>query len=320
MGFRISLSSLFVVAFAAILLVASGNARAQAPQYTIETIALTGDPAPGRPGTTFASIFREPVLNENGSVVFEGRLDSGLRDTGIWIGRVGNISEVALKGTEAPVVATGKIFQSFIDPSLNDSGDVAFLAFTGPSGGDITDSSGIFTWSAGSIDPVALRGQVAPGTGGDVFLEFSRPRASGGFFGPIINNTGDMVFRAFLDTVSERDNGIWFGNSGGLTLIGREGDVAPASGGEIFGPITQVRLNDAGDIAFRASIEPRLANSGLWLGRPGSFFPIAITGDVAPETGGRTFGSSMGGLDLNSLGTVAFTASLNGDLADGLGI
>lgn len=319
MGFGISLSSLFVVVFAAIPLVASGNARAQAPQYTIETIALTGDVAPGRPGTTFASIFREPVLNENGGVVFEGRLDSGLRDTGIWTGRVGNISEVALRGTEPPGVATGQIFQNFLEPILNDSDDVAFLGFIGPSGGDSFDSSGIFMWRAGSLDPVALRGQVAPGTAGDVFLEFRRSRVSG-FFGPIINNTGDMVFRAFLDTVSERDDGIWFKNSGGLTLIGREGDVAPASGGEIFGPITQVRLNDSGDIAFRASIEPRIANSGLWLGRPGSFLPVAITGEVAPETGGRTFGSSMGGLDLNSLGNVAFTASLDGDLADGEGI
>ena len=50
---------------------------------------------------------------------------------------------------------------------------------------------------------------------------------------------------------SANDSGLWTGTAGNLTLVAREGDVAPGSGGQTFGAFSaNVFLNAAGQVLF----------------------------------------------------------------------
>ena len=75
---------------------------------------------------------------------------------------------VALLGDTAPDTG-GDTFTDFpvSAPVLNAAGDVAFGAVFGAAHDD-----GIFKESSGKLIAVALRGDTAPGTGGDTFADF----------------------------------------------------------------------------------------------------------------------------------------------------
>ena len=267
MGFRISLSSLFVVAFAAILLVASGNARAQAPQYTIETIALTGEIAPGTGGSTYSRL-DAPAINAAGDVVFRGHLDGEITDFGFWTRQAGNLALVARTGDESPD-SGGRTFKLLsIKPNLNVSGEVIFWG-TDTLGG--LDTRGVvWAGSAGAVTEIMRQGDPAPGATGRTFRGASFPR---------LNDLGDAAFRGLLETGSSTiDEGIWRESNGILEIVARKGDLAPQAGGATFDRFITPDFNTVGQVAFRSVLDPNFTEVGLWVGEPNNLELIALTG------------------------------------------
>src|SRR5262245_17127529 len=90
----ISKRTLIPLLFASWLFLDGTEAFAQA-RIALDTVALTGAPAPGANGATFAFL-RDPILNKAGEVGFIAPLTgAGVtsdNSRGLWIGRPGNLA------------------------------------------------------------------------------------------------------------------------------------------------------------------------------------------------------------------------------------
>jgi hypothetical protein len=98
-----------------------------------------GDPLPGLPGETF----RTPIglsragfrINAAGDVAFAAGSDETFR-RGVFVSRGSTIAKIVADGESVPGVA-GAAFTDFMAVASNDSGQIAFFAFT-------TAGSGVF--------------------------------------------------------------------------------------------------------------------------------------------------------------------------------
>src|SRR5579864_7629811 len=113
------------------------------------TLASTGQPAPT--GGTFE------VLNDRDTVVFLARTSDRTARLGLYLARAGTVAPVVAVGQPAP---SGGTFSDFANPTINAEDTVAFV-------GRMTQGAqeGIFSASEGSITPLVLSGQSAPGGG-----------------------------------------------------------------------------------------------------------------------------------------------------------
>jgi len=301
-----------VVGAAAAFLTASLLFPAQTfgQDYRIKTIALTGELAPGTAGRTFAFL-RIPTLNALGEAVFTAALDSSdfTNRQGIWVGNADSLSLVARQGDKAPGTIA-RTFERFGLVNSSASGEVAFVGVLDPS--DRTNDSGIWVGAAGSLSLLAREGEVAPGTGGEIFASLKTP---------VMDPSGEVAFDATLPTALSGDRGFWVTNAGSLSLLAREGDLAPGTIARTFRELKflfrqQPVLNPSGELAFVAQLDHSdfTNDRGIWAGSLGSLEIIGREGDVAPGTWGtRTF-FLFDPPAINAAGDVAFEAVL--DLSD----
>ena len=156
----------------------AGNSRGPNDLYLLSggilnRILSTGDPAPG--GGTFFD-FYNPSLNNKGEIAFVGVVFPSY-NWGLYVGS-GVFRRLVSSGDPAP---GGGTFTSFgHSVSLNDSGQILFSALVATPG-----RSGIFLWSAGSVQSVAQQGDAAPGGGS--FLSVLQPS---------MNASGQVAFGA----------------------------------------------------------------------------------------------------------------------------
>ena len=115
---------------------------------------------------------------------------------------------------------------------------------------------------AAALRTVALTGQHAPGTDSGVNFDTIDAHLSGYsvfvFRGPVLNDTGQVAFRANLigsGVGSTNKVGVWSEGSGNLGLVARTGSVAP--GGGTFGTVANVG-------AFFAELKQRRPDRVLW--------------------------------------------------------
>jgi hypothetical protein len=177
---------------------------------------------------------------------------------------------------------------------------------------------------------VALAGQGAPGTSGGVhyasFGSFHHPSPfSVSYFGPVLNDAGQIAFRANLagDGVDWNNHqGIWSEGSGRLGLVARTGSQAPGAPEgvnfasfpnlELYSPV----LNNAGQIAFYGGLGD--GSLGLWSEGSGGLAMVAADGQPAAGTEIGVV-HSFANLDLfletpvlNDAGATAFRSFLTG--------
>jgi len=179
--------------------------------------------------------------------------------------------------------------------ALNDAGQVAFA----------DGILGIFRGDGSTIVHIADAGDPAPDGNGNLGIPF---------FAPAINNTGAVGFFASLTGTngSATDNqGLFVGNGDALTTIVRRGQTAPDGNGKFLDLNNEVAINDAGQMAFLATLTATAGgatdNMGLFRGDGGTLKQIVRTGDHAPD--GSSI-NSLGKPALNDAGQVAFLAGL----------
>jgi hypothetical protein len=179
----------------------------------------------------------------------------------IWTEGAGRgLTLIARQEAPAPGMPAGVYFSSFRHrggtgrPVINDLGQTAFFARVGGPG-----SSGIFSgiWSegGGTLHLVARADEPAPGTEAGVTF--------GNFNGDslVINSMGSTAFGGNVNgpgvSLSNRF-GVWLEEaSGELTLVARQGELAPGGGPDLlFGNLEFVNLllNGAGQIAFQSAL------------------------------------------------------------------
>lgn len=150
----------------------------------LQLIALSEQVAPGAGGQTFGT-FGSVMINNQGMIVFDCEF---FDEEGGGVFRFANdqLSPVALSGAEAPGT-NGRTFTWFSRTAINEAGQIAFFARWG------SVSRGVFFFANDTLTPVALSGQLVPGSSTSRFFEF---------YGLSLNDRGDVVLTAALDSSS----------------------------------------------------------------------------------------------------------------------
>jgi hypothetical protein len=201
----------------------------------ITSVVRPGDAAPG--GGTF-DWAGGPWANDGGDVAFEGHLAGelainppGFQPQAIEIGALnsvyvkngatGKITSIAHVGDPAP---GGGTFESAYSASINNAGDIVFLGIFSFDLG----ISGLFRSSKGVVSAIARPGDAMPGGGHLVTAGLLAGSQNH------LNNQGDIVFTAALDTDVDGDllpdTGLYQWSHGTLSLVARTGTVLPGIG------------------------------------------------------------------------------------------
>ena len=271
-------------------------------------LVVTGDLAPGTNGDTFGFLGL-PVLNNVGDFAFEASLTGG--GSGIWRWSNGALESIAISGQNILGLGNTSFNNSPARLSIDDLGQVGFSAsFT--SYDALGGNTGLFLATPTSTQVIALEGGAVPGADGDVRF---------GDFGVLSSNTafsharnGQVAFDSSLTgsgTTNDNNVGFFSGTAGNISLVAREGDVAP--NGELFALSSTASrvesINTNGQIVFTAELggdTAVLTNSSSGL----SIVAIEDTTPVGFEPGQEFFRLSGNEPSINSAGNIALGAEV----------
>ncbi|MEZ6095288.1 MAG: hypothetical protein R3C03_13830 [Pirellulaceae bacterium] len=239
-------------AFRATLTGTSGNSTDSVGIFrgsggNLTQIARAGQGAPDANGV-FSSL-NNAVLNDSGQVAFIAdfvNTNGGTNDdSGIFRGSGGGLTQIVRKGQVAP--DGNGTFVDLRSPSINTSGQVAFLGYFSGTSGGLTDERGVFRGSGGSLTQIARSGKFAP-NGNGTFSNFGDTT---------INDAGQVAFIATLGNTSggiADDTGIFIGDGSDLLKVAREGDSLAGNTIVYLSMQTSAALNSFGQIAYLATL------------------------------------------------------------------
>ncbi len=311
--------------------------------YAHQSHALTAVVIPGvtpaPPIGTFKGATFHAMLNNRGGVVFAGiSTDAdiapgppGNDGTGLGVGifkadKHGVISDVARPGDAAP---GGGVFDFAQNPWINDRGDIAFGGHVNGeeciNPGDQTvqifcaESIYLRHAAGGQIESIAHQGGPAPDGATYRFA-----------FGPILANSGDMVFVGDLTPAPDTNQQLtYFLRSKGTVIrVAGKGDPMPGGGhlvqASAFGTI-DYGVNNRGEVSFGGILDTTTSgtpDSGVYVYSHGLIRLIARTGTVIAGAGTiasvfppnsfapYTPSTPFSGAAINDSGEVAFQATL----------
>ena len=199
----------------------------------------------------------------------------------------GTISSVVRPGDPAP---GGHIFDWAANGWINDGGDIAFGAHVvGDPCIDLGNPQSVLIFCAesvylkskatGVIRSIAHQGE-----------RFSKDRTYNWAFGPIANNSGDIVFIG--NVTPENNYGVFLFSKGKTAAVALPGDRMPGGGKLLSAGLSDATyfLNDEGDVSFSATLDTAengsgLNDSGVYVFSEGSVQLVARTG--TPVLGSR---------------------------------
>lgn len=276
-----------------------------------------GTPVPGAGALSQQSFFNPSVANRAGAIAFFSNLTGATRNQGILVADANGVHPIAIgcgngggsgqHGTCGDPSPLGGTFGGFFGgtmfaPSINDRGDVLFLA-------DLVNASssrGLFLYQAATATIVKVAAVGDPSPLGGTFLAV----------GPgSVNTYGEVAFLAATTTPAQADVFLWSGGS--TSVVAAVGQTAP--GGGVFAMIATESLgfvdgttmpvgpapaiNDCGQITFRGVVQGGQAGSGLFVHHNGVTSSYLRAGDPTPI--GGTF-LAFQGAAINGRGEIAF--------------
>jgi hypothetical protein len=255
----------------------------------------------GLGGSTIAP----PTIAPDGSVVFFVSLTDG-EAIAHWDGKAVT-PLVFTGGPAAEATPAGGIYAGAESaPAADGSGGVVFL--TRIAGGSVSEAL-VYRAGDGTAAPIVV-GEGAPGASGSGFY------GGNPFSAPVLNDRGDVVFRAFLAR-APASVGIFRDRDGRLEPVVRAGELSPEKA-PILDLVGEPSLNQAGAIAFAADVQPTCsptdaagcrARRGIFVAENGTLRTVAVSGAAAPslETEpGSVFNSLRTNPTINDDGAVAF--------------
>lgn len=287
----------------------------------LHLVARQGSTIPGSlVGNTLSTIER-PALSASGDITFTGLLTLGVGDTtnendeGIWVVRNGTLGLAYRKGQQAPGTFSGVIFNDFVDPAINNAGQIDFPAYLQGEQYGVTLENRMGVWGEknNSLTLIARAGlQQPPGTPpGTRFNQFYRVE---------VNSSGNAAFNSVITpfvigpSYQALNHGIWAEANGGLRLVARQGGQPPGvAAGAKFSWLPSQILNDRGQVAFLGSMLDDgsggvtfLNSDGIWSEGFGSLALIARTGSPAPGLAATNPLQRILTLAFNNAGQAAF--------------
>lgn len=267
-----------------------------ASSRTLETVVLSTDAVPGRPGETFGS-FHLPSLNATGDVLLTN-------NDGVYTNASGSLETfVRLGDTVLDSVPAGATVSNLGSNAwINSQGQVATHSFF--SGVPIAANSGYLSYTAESIQLELQRGQALPMLGENIAIdrvESLRANLDG------LNRVVTPV-RLLGNVDSASDSAILRAGPSGIQVVAREGDPSPIAG-QIFANLTisNIATDDSGDIAFRGFIDgPAETNDVIFSDRSGVLLAEYRQGDVVTINSQPHTLGGFGNPRMNRQGELAF--------------
>ena len=268
-------------------------------------------------GTVLGSLGFLSQMNAAGTILLSGTLSTTLGsppasdsdNSAVWyhFPGVGNI--IALREGDTVFDVPGATFNDSAfnnwsvgtgSTSFNNLGFfVARLHFEGPGVTPDVDDTGIFLCDNATQQLLIRAGDPAPGTDG-VFAGFNTSSL-------YLNDAGDICFEAFLAEdlglgIDEfNDSGVWFYRNGITSLIAREAEPAPETGGGTYGNLNgqSIRMNARGQIVFNNQVqfgEKDPSQTAIFFYDPeiNNVRPLVIDGDTVDVNGNTEVVSSFG--------------------------
>ncbi len=267
---------------------ANGNSIFTSNRREFLRLVQSGDLAPG--GGTVSPDASTYVANDGGAIAYLALVSDSTATQGIF--RTDGTETVAIARNDIDP-PTGGSFTALFVPVINNRGEVAF-------GAEMTGGAanfGIFRGDGGNLIPVFVANQMAPG--GGTFTDFGHP---------VINAQGQIAAVGLLTEDASR-SGLFVGDGTNAVAIAIVGQAAPKGGN--YGsrrPFSSHRLNDRGEVAFRAGLTGGTSSEGIFRGNGERTTAVALAGTVAPGTTGMF--ESFDDIKLGNNGRVAFIASL----------
>jgi hypothetical protein len=262
----------------------------------LRAIVASGQPAPGGGSFDRFGAPMQPVVtspNRRGEVAFFATLQRSRAAEGLFVSHGERITKIALAGDRVPGAGTLASFAKHPAPALNSAGAVAFCATLAGERGP----EGVFLFSHGKLEVIALAGASAPGVNGGTLIEFESPA---------LNDRAEAAFLATVRQGQETFDTIYLYRNGRLQKLVVAGQPAP--GGGEFSSFGIPSLNNEGVIAFPAVVQDGPAIGGIFTIQRGSTRMLVAAGGPAP--GGGIFAQFSERLAINDRGSVAFSAVL----------
>jgi len=274
---------------------------------TATALVTTGDPAPVAGGPGFCTFTRAHV-NASAQVAFSATYDGGsgcfgAKASGLFIdSSLGTVAAI-VEGDSAPGAGGGRFWSFPEPPSINDSGDLAFVADVDTSSNSTPNvARGVFYKPADDApEKVARPGDL---TEDSVAFSLFLDGAVG------LNEAGDVAFNAEL---AGGIPGVFVKREGSpASALALRGDSVPGTGDHAFESFPHPpAINAAGDSAFFATIrDPQDSiHTGIFVHSDGALWAVALEGANLAEgtlTEVREVPPS-----LNDAGDITFVAQLD---------
>jgi hypothetical protein len=328
-----------------LLLAAVASGQVSGPTFHFETIARTGDPAPGTSGAIFDRFGLFPgvgsgelraTIDDGGTIAFHAFLGDGDPVTaptsdGIWKKEAGLVL-VALRGAPAP--GTSSTFTGFPSPLVPGAPDVhgGKATFAGEIAATPVQH-GIWSERFGSLARVLLTPDTLPDTpAGSTVFQFAYALRGTSIFVNV------RYALASAGSVGNDTEGLWVNGAGTFQTIAVKDMPAPGTGAGIifasgtslafFGAVDAWNANRNGQAIFNGYLGgsgiDTLNDEGIWQGSPGQLSLLFREGQSVPgqtanvkfgsNTGFRAFGRELEMLApiLNERGTVLFGSVISG--------
>jgi hypothetical protein len=246
-------------------------------------------------------------MNDEGSVAFVATLAGGRGAAGVFLASESRLRTIASSGMKAPVILGGiGVFAEFEAVSLNNRGDVAFLAWVRH--GRETIEVVYVARKMGAVHQltkVAAVGEAAPGGG-----------FYAGFGAPVVNNRGAIAFPAVVK-LGPAFGAIFVAPAeGSAHLFLGTGDPAPTGG--MFARFSErIGFDDSGRVAFGAFINGGGPDFGIFVADGADRRAIAARGQAAPS--GGVYASFSAWPAMSHTGELAYVAATEqGSAFDGV--
>jgi hypothetical protein len=287
-------------------------AHAQPVAYTIETIAMQGDPSPI--GGTMHQLIGGVDIDADGRVLFHTYVDPLEPGEEMIVLYENGSLQTVLRDGDVAAGTGGAGFVTFNPPRLGAGGAMAWKGwYPLPS---LEIARGAFARSSGVDVALALPGQPAPG--GGVYVDTYEVHA--------MNAAGDVAFHGAVESGGPIAGALLLARSTGLVQVMRAGDPAPASVGGVFGALAAPwtpGLAADGSVIFWSEVQGGNAPHAVFRWSPGApTVPVLLQGDPLQSPEGGTIEFINQSLESNVQGDLCFGAHVSraGDPFPMLGI
>jgi hypothetical protein len=231
-------------------------------------LAVSDQEVPGMSGVFFDEI-TSVAINNRGDVAFVASVLGSRTGPVLFLYSNGTWRALVFSGDRVPSPLVFASFQDFSNVILNETGGVVFT------GRFRSTETGVFLFSAGVVQAIAVPTQDAPGTGGKFRTAAARS----------LTDDGTILFQGDIREGSVRA-GIFLYRAGAIESVLLTGQPVPGRGGETFIRFTRATLIDqSGTVAFEGT--GSLFSSGVFTISGSAVQPVIMSGDSLPGAGSK---------------------------------